>query len=150
MSKPRAITDLLAEQFSGPVEQAIQRGRKLGQLSRFIQKLLVPELAAHCQLLNLRQGVLIMSCDSTVWATRLRYQVPALLESLRQQDSLRDLVDIQIRVNPVVTAPQQATRRRASLSAEAAYCVQQCAESIDDSGLRQALEQLAGRRRDDS
>jgi hypothetical protein len=146
MSKPRAITELLADHFTGPLEMTIRRGKKLQQLSRFIQSTLDPEMAAHCQLLNLRNESLIMACDSTVWATRLRYHIPSLLLSLQQQTELGGVVDIQIRVRPVVHSPPQQVKRRAVLSTDAAYCIQQCAQSVTDPGLSRALQQLARRK----
>lgn len=146
MSKPRAITELLADNFSGPVEQAIQRSKSLQRLSRSIQGLLDPDMATHCRLLNLRNSSAIMACDSTVWATRLRYHVPALLQALQQHIGLKDIVDIQIRVNPVVhTAPQQK-KQRLTISSDAAYCIEQCAQSVTDPALSRALLQLARRK----
>lgn len=148
MSKPRAITELLANNFSGPLEQTIQRSKKLHQLTRWIQNILSPELAAHCHVQNIRNSSLIMACDSTVWATRLRYQTPTLLETLRRDAGLNDLIDIQIRVQPAEQPPKQQTKHHATLSTDAAYCIQQCSESISDPELRRALERLAGRQRD--
>lgn len=146
MSKPRAITELLADHFTGPLELTIQRGKKLQQLSRFIQNTLAPEMAAHCQLLNLRNSTLIMACDSTAWATRLRYHVPTLLRALQQQSGLDRIADIQIRVSPAVQPPQQRAKKRAVLSTDAAYCIQQCAQSVTDPALSRALQQLARRK----
>lgn len=145
MSKPRAITELLADHFTGPLELTIQRGKKLQHLSRLIQNTLDPEMAAHCQLLNLRNSSLIMACDSTAWATRLRYHVPTLLQAL-QQSGLSGVADIQIRVSPVVQPPQQRAKKRAVLSTDAAYCIQQCAQSVTDPALSRALQQLARRK----
>jgi hypothetical protein len=145
MSKPRAITELLADHFTGPLELTIQRGKKIQQLSLLIQNTLDPEMAAHCQLLNLRNSSLIMACDSTAWATRLRYQVPTLLQAL-QQSGLSGVADIQIRVSPAVQPPQQRAKKRAVLSTDAAYCIQQCAQSVTDPALSRALQQLARRK----
>jgi len=148
MSKPRAITELLADQVSTPMVHAIQRGKKLQQLSRWVQNMLDPELGRHCQVLNLRGKTLILATDATVWATRLRYQLPTLLRDLQQQESLQQLSDIQIRVLPVSAPPAKKTRHRPTLSADSAYCLQQCAETIGDAALSRALQRLAGRRRD--
>lgn len=145
MSKPRAITELLADHFTGPLELTIQRGKKLQQLSRLIQNTLDPEMAAHCQLLNLRNSSLIMACDSTAWATRLRYHVPNLLQAL-QQSGLSGVADIQIRVSPALQPPQQQAKKRVVLSTDAAYCIQQCAQSVTDPALSRALQQLARRK----
>lgn len=139
--------ELLAAPVQGTFEEIIQRGRKLQQLTRRIQDLVDPVLAVHCQVVNLRAGSLIVACDSTIWATRLRYEVPSLLEDLRQYSGLNDLVDIQIRVQPVKQRAVQQPRRQIHLSNDAAHCVQQCANSISDPSLRSALERLAKRSR---
>lgn len=145
MSKPRAIFELLANQFSGEFEQTIQRGRTLRLLWDRLQSMLDPDLAAHCQLLNLRSGIAIIACDATAWATRLRFQIPTLLEALRQLSGLEELRDIQIRLQPVTQAPLQQPKSRATLSSHGAYCLRQCANSVTDPDLRRALERLAER-----
>jgi len=145
MSKARPITELLASQSSDRFLQAIQRGKKLQQLSRWVQNMLAQELRNHCQVLNLRGNTLILGTDATVWATRLRYQVPTLLYALQQHETLKQLSDIQIRVQPGDMAPSPPSKRRPSLSADSAYCLQQCADTIDDKALSQALQRLAKR-----
>lgn len=147
MSKPRPITDLLASQTSDPVVRAIQRGKKLQQLSRWVQSTLDPDLAGHCHVLNLRGSTLILATDATVWATRLRYQIPTLLQILREQGSLKEISDIQIRVMPTEMAPAKPVKRSMSLSADSAHCLHQCAVSVDDPSLSRALQRLAERRR---
>jgi hypothetical protein len=149
MSKPRPITELLAGKVADPVLQTIQRGKKLQQLSRWVQNMLVPELASHCQVLNIRGNTLILGTDATVWATRLRYQLPSLLRDLQQHPGLEQLNDIQIRVQPASIPPAgRSAKRRPTLSADSSHCLQQCADTIDDIALSRALQRLAGRRRD--
>jgi hypothetical protein len=148
MTKPRPITELLADQASDPWVRAIQRGKKLQQLSRLIQNMLDPELGSHCQVLNLRDKTLILATDATVWATRLRYQIPTLLHALHQHDSLKEIGNIQIRVKPLSAPPAKKPKRRMTLSADSAYCLQQCAETVGDTALSRALQRLARRRRD--
>jgi hypothetical protein len=146
MNKPRPITELLENQAADPWVRAIQRGKKLQQLARRVQSALDPELASHCEVLNLRGNSLILATDATVWATRLRYQLPTLLRSLQQYPPLKDLNDIQIRVKPATVQPSLQRKHQIHLSADSAYCLQQCAESIDDKALSQALHRLAKRR----
>ncbi len=144
MSKPRAIIELLATQFSGEFEQTIQRSEKLRQLWHRLRRKLDADLASHCQLQNLRDGMLIIACDSTAWATRLRYQIPTLLEAMHHIMGHEGIHDIQIRVQPVSQKTQQQSAR-ATLSSHGAHCLKQCADTISDPALRQALEQLAKR-----
>ncbi|NIQ10147.1 MAG: DUF721 domain-containing protein [Gammaproteobacteria bacterium] len=142
MSKPRAIFDLLENQFSGELEQTIRRSNSLRRLSDRLQTLLDSELAEHCHLLNVRDGLIIIACDSTAWATRLRYQIPTLLEALRQLRGLDDIRDIQVRIQPSSHTTTKA-KSRATLSSQSAYCIRECANSITDSALQQALKRLA-------
>lgn len=147
MSKPSTVIELLGNQEAAPWARAMQRGKKLQQLSRWVQSALDAELAKHCQAINLRGNTLYLATDATVWATRLRYQLPSLLRSLQERHELRDLRDIQVRVIPATAAAPSKPHRRASLSAESADCLQQCAEAVADETLSSALRRLAGRHR---
>jgi hypothetical protein len=147
MNKPRPITDLLDNQSADPWVRAIQRGKKLQQLSLWVQTALDPDLGSHCEVLNLRGNILILATDATVWATRLRYQLPTLLNVLQQHPPLKGLCDIQIRVKPLVVPPSAPRKHRMTLSDDSAHCLQQCAAGINDTALSQALQRLAERRR---
>jgi predicted nucleic acid-binding Zn ribbon protein len=39
-------------------------------------------VAEHTEVVSFRDGVVVVSCDSTAWATQMRILVPALLERL--------------------------------------------------------------------
>lgn len=148
MSKPRAIAKLLTKPTSGVFETTIQRSKQLSQLWQQLKILLDAELATHCQLLNVRDNQLVLACDSTVWATRLRYQIPTLLNVLREIPALEFLKDIQIKIQPVAQVASQA-KKKATISSHGAYCLKQCADTITDTALRNALERLATHHRRD-
>lgn len=42
-------------------------------------------VAAHTEVTSFRDGVVVVSCDSTSWATQMRMLVPALLERLASE-----------------------------------------------------------------
>lgn len=146
MSKPRAISELLANEFTGELDKAVRRGDSLQRLWHRLQPMLDKDLASHCMLLNLRDDMVIMACDSTVWGTRLRYQIPTLLNALRQTPGLANLREIQISIRPNSETPLPP-KVRVAISTHAADCLKQCAESVSDPGLRRALERLAGHAR---
>ncbi len=147
MSKPQTIAHLLSKPDSGAFEATINRSKQLLQLRQRLQNLLDEDLVSHCLLLNSRNGMLIMACDSTAWATRLRYHVPALLNGLRES-GLESLQNIQIKVQPVTHTPVRSGNK-ASISSHGAYCLKQCANTIADPALRRALERLAEHHRAD-
>lgn len=140
MDKPKPITDLLYRD-NFPAEGVLQRGQFLHRLNRLLSSLLDDDSRLHCQVGNVRDGVLIIYVDSTAWASRLRYQSPALLKQLQQRKGLAALNQIEIKV-----LPRQESKKRikpVELSAEASSCLSACADSIADEGLRAALQRLA-------
>jgi hypothetical protein len=74
-------------------QQYLQNHQQLQQLCSQIQnqqkllhkiKQLLPDtLAPHCYTAVQRQTQLILTTDSPVWANRLRYQAPSLLQQIR-------------------------------------------------------------------
>lgn len=143
MSKPRAITEFISNQFPA-FEDTLLRSGRLHKLWQKLQHQLNTDLATHCQLLNLRDGMLIMACDSTAWATRLRFQTPSLLEAMRLLPGDEEIQEIQIKIQPVAQSAQ-SSKSRATLSSHGADCLKQCAKSVNDPALQQALERLATR-----
>lgn len=145
MDKPESITTLLQESSSHN-EQLLLRARYLQHADRLLHSLLNAEFKLHCRVANIRDGLLILDVDSVAWATRLRYQLPSLLEKLQQHEDLRVLSSIEIKIRP-----QQQTRQKSSqrpqLSPEAAHCIHSCAEGIDDPALGNALRRLASRKK---
>ena len=140
MDKPSQITKLL-HSTSFPAEGLLQRGQYLHRLDRLFGKLLDSETRLHCQVGNIRDGVLIIYIDSTAWATRLRYQTPALLQQLQQRKGLEGLHQIELRVLPA--EKKELIEQPAKLSQEASSCLSACAESLEDENLSNALRRLA-------
>lgn len=143
MNKPRSFPELLHGPDMTALEQLVQRGKQLRRLSSLIQEKLGPELEPHCNIANLRGNTLVLVVASTSWATRLRYQIPGLLQRLQLDERLGSITDIQIRVSPENTPRNTKQPRRATMSAEAAYCLRQCADSVEDERLSRALTHLA-------
>lgn len=140
MDKPNPITKLL-HRADFPAEGLLQRGQFLHRLNRLVGSLLDDDSKIHCQVGNVRDGVLILYVDSTAWASRLRYQSPALLKQLQQRRGLASLQQIEIKLLP----KEEKTKKIQSveLSSEASSCLKACADAMEDSGLRTALQRLA-------
>ena len=121
--------------------QLVAHSRQLTRLQRLLANALPADLAHHCQVQNLRGATLYLQTDSSVWANRLRYLRPALLQQL--QPELGTLHDIQVTVAPVQATPPHS-KRRAKLSDSAAQILLETAESTTDPQLRAAFKRLAG------
>ncbi|MCW8828388.1 MAG: DUF721 domain-containing protein [Gammaproteobacteria bacterium] len=131
------------------MERVIRRSAQLRQVDKLVRDMLAAELREHCRVANIRGDTIVLFVSSTVWATRIRYLIPKLLGELQQLEALKQITEIQFKVQPLTTAePRKKSVRRVSMSRDAALCVEQCAASIDDVPLRSALQQLAKRRTD--
>ncbi len=122
----------------------VARGLRLKALEAHIDKCLPEEFQGHWQLLNLRGEELLLQCENTAWATRLRFMQAELLRRLRE-DGMHKLRTIRVRVAPK-RAPTEAPTTRRELSERAAADIEAAAEGMPDE-LAAALRRLAGRRR---
>lgn len=86
----------------------------------------------------------MLLADSPVWATRIRYAVPALLERLEGEGDI-PVREIQVRVGRARIAREPASRRARPLGEETARNLRETAEAVGDEALRSALLRLARR-----
>lgn len=147
MNKSKTFNELVSSSGMESVERIIRHGKQLRRMDRLLQRVLPSELQPHCQVANIKGQTLILAVGSTVWATRIRYQIPRLINKLQKEEFGRVITDIQIRVQPENTiSNREKPARKATMSREAALSVQHCAASVDDEKLRTALERLASRK----
>ncbi|CAK0768749.1 conserved hypothetical protein [Gammaproteobacteria bacterium] len=93
------------------IGQLMDRIQELQKLSLKVSDILTPQLIPHCQVANVRGTVLVLQVDSSAWATRLHYQVPAILDYL-QTHGWSTLSEIQVRVGspePIPAPPAPPT-----------------------------------------
>lgn len=74
--------------------------KELAVYRDILTSLLDENLAAHCQVGNFKEGILVIISDSAAWASTLRYQTSQLLPALRKHNCFAGLKSIQIKVRP--------------------------------------------------
>ena len=97
-------------QNPGALQGTLQHARYLQHLNVVLTEHLDPTLAQHCQLANVRAETAVVQADSPVWAAKLRYQIPTILELLNtcvfiaeahpHQDSLTSNFECGQPINP--------------------------------------------------
>jgi hypothetical protein len=124
--------------------QSISHARKLARLGRWLHQHLPEPLNTQTKILNLRNQILILSTNSPVWATRLRYLAPELLSQLAQETSL-NILKIQIKSRPTYaeTSKSFVKKQKPALSSMSAAIISQTAADINHPGLSGALQRLA-------
>ena len=130
----------------GEVEHLVTQTRELKQLTRLLQAELDPSLAPHCHIARLTPPQLTIVVDSPAWSTRLRFQSTSLLRQLAKKHHVfHGVTNVEIKIYPARLqrrAPPSVPRH---ISPAAAALITDMANSIDDSGLKQALLRLASR-----
>jgi hypothetical protein len=131
----------------GDVAELVTHARQLGHLSSIVQAMLEPSVANHCQLAHFDGVRMVLIADTPAWASRLRYSISTLLAQLKQySNKFHALTRIDVQVKPALPeSPPPVTAQR-RLSAEAARCLAESAEVIEDPNLKQALLRLAERK----
>ena len=95
-TKPEKTIRSLLNNNNGQLGQLLKKNQQLETINALVQPLLDEELALHCQVANFREGCLVLQADSAAWATRLRYQIPVLLQALRTPDRLPNIATIRL------------------------------------------------------
>lgn len=82
-----AITRLENLLKSGPgddLDKLVQRAQQMGELTHILQAALDPQLASSLKAANLREnGELVLICESSNWAARLRFEGEKLMKAAR-------------------------------------------------------------------
>ena len=121
--------------------ELIQKTRYHQRLLATVQAHLPPDLRAHCSGATTVGGQLLLFTESSVWATRLRYQQRDLIDRLRAHAYLPiSAVRIQVALPVQTLSP---ARHPLELSHANATTIQKAATAIGDSDLRAALQRLA-------
>ena len=126
------------------LQQILQQAQRLQALNELMQQFLQPQMRAHCRVANYQQGSLVLAADNAAVATLLRYDLPNILQKIRQAEGFAGLANIKVHVNKSHTPAQQNPRRarEQQLSHYGTQCIQQLANSLQDSELCKALQRL--------
>ena len=138
----RKVASLLKKQ-SGALQHSLEHSLRLKQLDYGIKALLPAELASHCRIANLRKNRVVMQADSTVWATRLRYQTPEILKQLQQYRALQGIRSIEVTVVPASKPRARPKRQPRPISKQNAHMIESASETLSDPELAAALRRLA-------
>jgi hypothetical protein len=127
-----------------------QKLDQLKELNRIFAQYAEPGIVAHCKIANLQNNCLIVIVDNGNWATQLRFHIPNLIVQMRQHTVLQNLKAIccKTRPDPALVKPQKKRQRSmVRISASTATLIEQSAEGISDTKLRNILERIAKKAR---
>ena len=130
----------------GEVEHLVTQTRELKQFTQLLQAELDPALAPHCHVAQLTPTQLTIVVDSPAWSTRLRFQAATLLRQLSKKHQIfQGVTNIEIKIYPTRLPRPTPISKPRQISTGAATVITDMANSIEDTGLKQALLRLASR-----
>ncbi len=100
MTNLKRPTEILASNQSGTLQLIYAKAAQLTTLNKIWRTQIDETLAQHTQVANYREGCLVIEVSSPVWATRLRYGIPDLLQKLRALNEFAGLTRIEWYVKP--------------------------------------------------
>lgn len=125
---PADINDFLKRGSLGPI---LYQARWLARLQSQFRAVLDQETAQHCHIANLKRGELTIHVDSATWATRIRYQTPQLIASLKDFDDFSGLDTITCRIRPSIDAPTPTKRQPKPINSKNASLIKNVKESLE-------------------
>jgi len=134
----------------GTLHATLNQANCLRQLNSELLGQLESTLATHCILANIRRDTAIIQADSPVWAAKLRYQIPLILELLNSSKITADLtrnelVQVQIRVKPNYQPYVGPLLASPQISQSASRFLRRVAHTTSDPRLKRAFSKLARR-----
>ena len=120
----------------------------LKRLDAVIQAAMPDELRAHWRIGRLTAGTLTLFGDSPVWAARLRYVAPVLIERLAGRPVAAAVRAIRVKVlmpgaPSVITGAPSVKRAGTAISRPVSDYLRQAADSCGDARLRTVLLNLS-------
>ncbi len=140
----RSIQTILSE---SPVKshqvQILKQNQAHSALLSTIQELLPENSQAHCLSAQLKYDNLIVHTDSSAWAAKLRFQLTALLPTLRRQDGYHLATKLTVRIQPQQVTKSKKQLAQGHMDQETAQQIRELASAIPDENLRQRWLKLA-------
>lgn len=147
MNSPKPLHKLLQGEKT-QLAELVTTTRELRRFNQYLLSVLDQPLTDHCRIARRDADQLVIQVDSPVWASRLRYYIPTLIQELKQNiPALQGLKSIKIHVAPAAPPAAEKPPLQREISPAASRDIQAMAESVEDPALREALLRLSRPRR---
>jgi len=94
----KKLESLLKSGTSGSLDQIIQTANDMDSLTGALRNALDPEIADQLVAANARDdGILMIICSSSAWASRIRFESESLLSAAKRAGFSADSVRVSVR-----------------------------------------------------
>ena len=143
-ASPKSLASLL-QQRSDLLSVLLSQVRLLRQITAVIRNILPEPLSLHCYAANIDGDTLIIGCDSSTWAAKLRYHMPHIMNRMKVHRVVPNCNQIRVRVQPLDKGKPPSSGPSLSMSERTAALIASVAHSTTDPKLSDALLRLSRR-----
>jgi hypothetical protein len=141
-NKTLSISELLHDKRY-PIADLCNKADSIREMNHRLKKCLDPSLQNHFELANVNADIATLLVSSSSWATRLRYNIPAILDALNNKLNLTSVKTIRIKIKKVIPDNTILNKKPISLSEESAQVLIDVANNFSDPQLRACILKLS-------
>lgn len=141
----RKLDTFLSEPAS-PLNRLALAAQRLNAISRIWETVAPIGLARSCRVGRLDDGVLTLLADNGAIASKIKQQLPSLLEKLQQRGS--EITGIRVDVQVKIPSPERASAPKQGISQQSLANLEKLDNELEDSPLKEALTNLIKRHRE--
>lgn len=141
-NKTLPISTLLQDKHS-PIAELCKKAIFIQKIDHKLKNLLDPSIQDHFELANIKADIAILLVSSPAWATRLRYNIPAILNALNNQLNFTSVKTIRIKVKKPITDNSVSNKKPIYLSDNSAQFLKDVANNFNDPQLRACILKLS-------
>ncbi|GJM04353.1 MAG: hypothetical protein DHS20C09_03440 [marine bacterium B5-7] len=134
-NKTLPISSLLNDDHCS-VAALYKKAISIQEIDRNLKKLLDQSLKDKFELANINADAAILLVSSSAWATRLRYNIPAILNAFNKQLNLTSIKTIRIKIKKSLPENSAVIKKPIYLSNYSAQFLNDVADSFSDPELR--------------
>ena len=120
-----------------------EKGLTILELDRSLKKHLDPALQKHFELANINKDIAILLADSSTWATRLRYNIPVILDTFNNKLRLNCVTTIRIKVKKPIPSDPVLNQKPVFITKKTAQYLSDAAKNFNDPRLQSIIKKLS-------
>lgn len=126
-----------------PLSDLYKKAQRIQEIDHKLKNHLDPSLRNHFELANIDTDVVVILVNNSAWATRLRYNIPAILDTINNQLNFKTVKTVRIKVKHLVTDNSNSVKHSIHLSKNTALFLEDAAQTISDSELSNCFLKLS-------
>lgn len=138
--------DTFFSEPASPLNRLAHAAQRLNAISRIWETVAPIGLARSCRVGRLDDGVLTLLADNGAIASKIKQQLPSLLEKLQTRGS--EITGIRVDVQVKIPSPEKVIAPKPGISQQSLASLEKLDADLTDSPLKEALTNLIKRQRD--